>query len=438
MRIWLRIPAEPLRRALAELLVDAGHDVSAAVAPTVPPDLRIDQGEALEHDAGPGGRTVLHLGPRHAQGARDPGAALAHALVHGGRVTWPSPIEPRRLLEALATRGGRAAEDPREHAPSEGSLGAAPDPWLLLDPVLRRISWANPEARVRLGLTAEDPSLALGQPPLAAVAEEVFARLEGRSRTDHAGVAGLAVWWTDEHGRRVLGLFGLPVPALEDPRGNTRAIAEIGRLSATLAHEIRNPLAALVGALDLLEGDVEPIERAEIVSLARQRLQQMKTLLDDTLRLVRPFREPPAPLDVVAVVHAAVVGMRTDPSFRRVTMREELGDELVSAFGHEQPLRQAVTNLLVNAAQAQEGDVRVTVRLATEGTWAVLRVEDDGPGIPADKREKVFEAFWTTKAAGTGLGLSFVRRVAEASGGRVSVEDVRTGACLRLDLPLAP
>ena len=119
-------------------------------------------------------------------------------------------------------------------------------------------------------------------------------------------------------------------------------------------------------------------------------------------------------------------------------MREELGDELVSAFGHEQPLRQAVTNLLVNAAQAQDGDVRITVRLATEGTWAVLRVEDDGPGIPADKREKVFEAFWTTKTAGTGLGLSFVRRVAEASGGRVSVEDVRTGACLRLDLPLAP
>jgi two-component system sensor histidine kinase TctE len=164
----------------------------------------------------------------------------------------------------------------------------------------------------------------------------------------------------------------------------------------------------------------------------------MKTLLDDTLCLVRPFREPPAPLDVAAVVHAAVVGMRTDPSFRRVTMREELGEGPVTALGHEQPLRQAVTNLLVNAAQAQDGDARITVRLATEGTWAVVRVEDDGPGIPADKREKVFEAFRTTKVAGTGLGLSFVRRVAEASGGRVRVEDVAKGACVRLDLPLAP
>jgi signal transduction histidine kinase len=110
----------------------------------------------------------------------------------------------------------------------------------------------------------------------------------------------------------------------------------------------------------------------------------------------------------------------------------------VTALGWPEPLRHALVNLFLNAAQASEGTGRVEVRVSDEGGRVAIRVLDDGPGIPAESREKVFAPFWTTKPSGTGLGLAYVRRVAETSGGSVEFENVPRGASVRLELPRAP
>jgi len=218
-----------------------------------------------------------------------------------------------------------------------------------------------------------------------------------------------------------------------------RGVAELGRVTSTFAHEIRNPLASLASAVDLLAKDLVPAERADVARMARSRLSQMKSLLDDTLRLARPLRGPPTVFDPIPALASAVDIARSDPRFQGVEVRFDPAGDPLEVRSYEEPLRQAVLNLLVNAVEAQGSSGTIEVSLAREDAGRIaVRVRDGGPGIPQDLRAKVFDPFWTTKAAGTGLGLAFVRRLAEGSGGAVDVEDVPPpGACLRILLPRA-
>lgn len=235
-----------------------------------------------------------------------------------------------------------------------------------------------------------------------------------------------------------------PTPANEPPRPSNddlaamRGLAELGRVTSTFAHEIRNPLASLASAVELLAKDLVPAERDDVVRMARARLAQMKLLLDDTLRLARPFRGPPAVVDPVPALASAVEIARSDPRFAGVDVRLEVTGSPPDVRTYEEPLRQAALNLLVNAIESQGPRGAIRVLVVEEADGLAIRVRDEGPGIPAAVRAKVFDAFWTTKAAGTGLGLAFVRRLAEGSGGSVVVEDVPPpGACVRILLPRA-
>ena len=228
-----------------------------------------------------------------------------------------------------------------------------------------------------------------------------------------------------------------PGPSPEDVAA-MRGLAELGRVTSTFAHEIRNPLASLASAVELLAKDLVPAERDDVVRMARARLTQMRLLLDDTLRLARPFRGPPAVVDPVPAIASAVDIVRSDPRFAGVDVRLEVARDVPDVRTYEEPLRQAALNLLVNAIESQgpRGTIRVIVADEPEGLS--IRFCDEGPGIPPALRAKVFDAFWTTKASGTGLGLAFVRRLAEGSGGSVVVEDMPTpGACVRILLPRA-
>jgi signal transduction histidine kinase len=214
-----------------------------------------------------------------------------------------------------------------------------------------------------------------------------------------------------------------------------RALAEIGRATATFAHEIRNPLASLAAAVDLLKDDLDPSERAEVADTARQRLEHMRRLLDDTLRLAKPVSGDPGPLALEEVARSAWREMKDDPSFGGVAVSFVVTRPSPVAMGHADGMRLAVQNLLLNAAEAQSGVGAIRVRISARNGIASLQVEDDGPGIPAGARDRAFEPFWTTKTHGNGLGLPLVRRVAEAAGGRAYLVDATAGACVCMELP---
>jgi signal transduction histidine kinase len=430
VRIHLALPDDALRQALSDLLADAGHECVGEASGPADLVIRAESGGPAPRPGTP----TLSLRPGVGRSASaDPAQALARALRDGGEAVWSSPLDAPGLVAALE-RGSarRATAGAGTESAGYPLLEASPDPWVAIDPATSRIVWANHAARARAGLgTAEEGGL----PPGAA---EALVTPEGRRTLEVGGIPVCGVWWTDARGRRVYGLVVLPRTPRAPDAGNLRTLAEIGRVSATLAHEIRNPLASLASAIDLLDGDLPAPERDEVARMAKARLVQMKAMLDDTLRLARPFRGAPASVDLAGVVASATALARANPGFEGIDLVVDVPEDAPTGTGYPEPLQQALLNALLNAAEAQGPHGRIHVSLSRDGERAVLRVRDEGPGLPGDRRERAFEPFYTTKTSGTGLGLAYVRRVADACGGRALFEDVAQGACLRIEVPLTP
>jgi signal transduction histidine kinase len=418
-----------LREALADLLGAAGHRVrpSGAAGEDGVPDLVICAEAPEQAPVGRHATLALRPSGRHVPDA-DPGAALRRALASGGLVVWAPPLDARRLFDALdpGTRPASRAEEAEHFA----VFATCAEPWLLVDAAAvtaRPLNRAAAEA-------SEDP--AWSDEIARVVAEpEGLRRLTSASRGD-----GVLWWWSLEAGVRLVAWLAWPRIHGLDDLGHLRALADLGRISSTFAHEVRNPLAALTGALALLGGTLEPTERAEVLQLAGARLQGLRSMLDDTLRLVRAFRGEPQPVDLAEVVASALTLAQSDPAFRGVRLTHDVPEPCPEALSYAEPLRQALTNLLLNAAEAQGGRGEIVVEVVPRHRRVVVAVEDRGPGVAAAIQDRIFEPFWTTKSGGTGLGLVFVRRVAEASHGCVRVGGGRggTGARFEIELPARP
>ena len=221
-------------------------------------------------------------------------------------------------------------------------------------------------------------------------------------------------------------------------------LAAIGRMAAGIAHEIRNPMAAMrLKAENALSAPVGERDRAALRMVLDQ-IARLDRLLGDLLALTQPRPPVRAPADVAALVadalrlHAEVAA--AEGVTLRSALRLEPGDR--PAIDGEQVAR-AVSNLILNAVQAQGGEggeVLVSAeRVAGPGEGTLrISVADDGPGVPEALRERIFEPFETTKASGSGLGLSLVREIARGHGGDVRLAARATGSLFELDLPWAP
>ncbi len=210
-------------------------------------------------------------------------------------------------------------------------------------------------------------------------------------------------------------LFGAASAAKE------RAVADamLGRMSRQMAHDLRNPLAAIRGAAQYLQGERaagRPLEdAAEYLDLVVSQADRMERVIDQYQRLGRIAPRPGA-VPVGAMLERA----RTAFPETQLAATDALGTVQVD----EELVVMALENLLRNAWEAT-GHGAVTLAAAREGDGVRVVVEDDGPGMDPRTREQAFDEFFTTKTTGSGLGLSFVKRVAEAHGGRVALEPRR-------------
>jgi len=211
-------------------------------------------------------------------------------------------------------------------------------------------------------------------------------------------------------------------------------LVRLGELAAVLAHEIKNPLAAVSGAIQVLSERLPAAEDREIVGEVLLRLDGLSGMMSDLLLFARPPKPKCAVVQVGDLVDGLVAFMRHDKNWDDVHMRVEGTAPVV--FADAELLKVALQNLLVNAAQAMHTHGHLLVCLASVDGLVHIDVEDEGPGIAPEVQARLFTPFFTTKARGTGLGLATVRRIAEAHGGSVHVlSSDASGTRMRFTLP---
>ena len=227
--------------------------------------------------------------------------------------------------------------------------------------------------------------------------------------------------------------------ALEERMRRSERLAELGRVTAGLAHELRNPIASMSGSVELLKagGGLGDEERRlmEIVLREAGRLNELVTRLLEWSRPAPPRREV---TDLGKLLDETLAVFQNDRGAGRVRLEKDLRPA-VAACDPDQ-MRQVVWNLLANAVQAMDGAAgRIRVSCAGDGDGARVTVADDGPGIERADQPRIFEPFFTTKREGTGLGLATVQRIVDAHGGSIEVESTPgRGAAFTVRLPAAP
>jgi two-component system sensor kinase FixL len=207
---------------------------------------------------------------------------------------------------------------------------------------------------------------------------------------------------------------------LEDRLREATAMARLGEMAAVIAHEVKNPLAAVRGAIQVIgsrmkgdSGDGAIIR--EIIA----RIDALNTLIQDLLVFARPPQPKPVDIQLRELLTAVAGLLKADPAFSALEVTIA-GDTPVLRLD---PSLMTIVfqNLLMNSAQAMHGKGNITVALGTQDGWCRIDVIDHGPGIPAEIQAALFRPFKTTKARGTGLGMATAKRLVELHEGRISV-----------------
>ena len=228
---------------------------------------------------------------------------------------------------------------------------------------------------------------------------------------------------------------------MEALRRRAERLEAVAGLSASLAHEIKNPLASIRSATEQLAQDgVDPEDRAILRALVVRESDRLSRLLTEFLDFARVRVKSPEPLHVGGLIKTALDVVRAHPHAEGRDLRYEVDVSAAAAvvMGDEDLLHRAVLNLALNAVQwaGPGGAVEVALDVVEseilsavlEYTRAVrIRVSDSGPGVPGEDREHVFDPFFTLRPGGTGLGLALVQRAAEAHAGAVFVDEPGPG-----------
>ncbi len=219
------------------------------------------------------------------------------------------------------------------------------------------------------------------------------------------------------------------IQALREAAEQAERLAVLGRLAAGLAHEIRNPLGSISGAVQLVAkaGGLEEEDR-HLLQIARREVTRLDELVRTMLQVSRPRRPERRPVRLERLAREVLDSARIAPGGDRARLELHVAPDVPEVLADPDQLRQLLWNLVRNAVQASPEGGRVTVRLQPASDGGVLLVVDDeGPGVPETERARLFEAFYSTREHGVGLGLALVRQIVEAHQGRVRVEEAPGG-----------
>ncbi|RLB40913.1 MAG: histidine kinase [Deltaproteobacteria bacterium] len=355
------------------------------------------------------------------------------------------------LFVAHAYRSARSSLS-RARAFSDKLVEHMPVGLLALDPE-GRVSLANRAAEEILGRKATDlmgkglhETLPQPCPGVldrldrgeAVVEEEMDCSLGGDRP---ARLEVVATRLRDEDGRALATLLMVrdltQIQRLKEEVARSQRLAAIGSLAAGVAHEIRNPLSSIKGFATYFRDRHHDVpEERNMAEIMIQEVERLNRVIGQLLEFARPIRLERRPTDITALVRHTLKLMAPDARKKGVRIVEDPGPTSGRVAVDPDRLQQVLLNLYLNAIEAMEKGGVLTVSWTTRGEDEVeIVVSDTGSGIPRENLSRIFDPYFTSKAAGTGLGLAIVQKVVESHGGRIEVQS-RPGEGTRITLLL--
>jgi two-component system NtrC family sensor kinase len=328
-------------------------------------------------------------------------------------------------------------------------FGAVPTPIVATDPSTGTVLAANPAFCGLLGLRPEQVVGAV--PPYPWLVDESAAlrgRIEATFRRSDGALVPVAIEVrpaVDAHGEQLAYVRSITDRSaqrrIEEQLVQSGRLAAVGELAAGVAHEVNNPLFAILGLTEFLAKDAVPGSKAaERLQLIRQSGEEIKDIVRALLDFARENPEERSLVPIGEVVRQALTLVSRTNAHKGVELVPTYADEDALVEASSNQLKQILLNLITNARQAMPDGGTVWVDVHRDGDEAVVTVADDGPGVSPELAGRIFEPFFTTQraGAGTGLGLSVSLGIAQAHGGTLVLDANRArGAAFILRLPLA-
>ncbi len=214
-------------------------------------------------------------------------------------------------------------------------------------------------------------------------------------------------------------------------------LSAIGQLSASLAHEIRNPLASIDGATNLIESEQTPQEmRRASLGIIRKEVQRLNRLLTNLLDFARPRKPEFQSVHADRLLETTIALVNHSAHQKGITLRKDVPADVPQFECDPEQIKQVILNLTINAVQAMAGPGEIILAAQRYDSSVRISVKDRGPGVKDEDMDKIFNPFYTTKDGGTGLGLSVVYQIVHQHGGDVAAtRNPEGGMTFTLTLP---
>ncbi len=207
-------------------------------------------------------------------------------------------------------------------------------------------------------------------------------------------------------------------------------LAEMGKFSMMIAHEVKNPLAIIKSSLGMLKTDLNIPEDNMALTYAQEEILRLNELIESFLMFARPAKPHFEEIDLNKLVDQVLIGFDIQYNSGDIHIRSSIPDTPFYAKADFDLLSRGISNIIKNAVEANKEKGIVDVSIVGKGEKWMLWITDQGEGVPEALQKKVFEPFHTTKAKGTGLGLAFADQVVKAHGGSIRVENSKKGGAV--------
>ncbi len=212
-------------------------------------------------------------------------------------------------------------------------------------------------------------------------------------------------------------------------------LSSLGELSAGIVHEVRNPLAAIKGAVEILEDELaKDSPRREFADLAKKEVERLDKLVGEFLRFARPATLSVQLNDLNKIIESVAALVENQANSQSVKIEKDLQKNLPEVLIDSEQIKQVLLNLAINSLQAMPNGGQIAFRTSENGKSCVVEVGDTGGGIDEKILPKIFDPFFTTKEKGVGLGLSIAHKIVSQHNGNLSVESSNGNTIFALHL----